>query len=137
MINIYIEVALKEELNSIDSIKDNIYPITAYEGVSYPYLTYQVENDGPTQYLNGEYSNNRELEITYDLYCENYQSLKEEEFKVADMIRSLWNCYIGSSNSFFISSIKVRGPRELYEHEVDCYRANFEVSLNYKQIGGI
>lgn len=132
----YIEVALKEELNSIESIKDNIYPITAFEGVKYPYLTYQVENDGPTQFLGGGYSNSRELDISYDLYCESYQQLKEEEMKTADLLRDLWNCYIGSSNSFFISSIKVRGPRELYEHEVDCFRANFEVNLNYKKIEG-
>lgn len=133
----YIEVALMEELNNIESIKDNIYPINAYEGVNYPYLTYQVENDGPTQFLSGGYTSSRELDINYDLYCESYQELKEEEMKIADLLRDLWNCYIGSSNSFFIQSIKVRGPRELYEHEVDCYRANFEVSLTYKKEGGI
>lgn len=126
----FIEECLKTELVTITELNNKVFPLDAYEGISYPYLTYQASGGENLRTLEGNYNNTYNSRLDIDLYCDTYPNLKSLTNTVMAKLKGMWNKTIGT---IYIQAIRVNEPIELYEHEIDCYRSSIEIEIFYNK----
>ena len=121
----FLEEALRIELNAIPQLTNKIFPLVAIEGSKPPYVVY-ISSEG-LQYksLDGFYVLKT---INFDIHVvhTSYSQLKALTKLVLDKIISFENTTIGGANGVVIGEISYDMPLEFYEHEANLYRSFFE-----------
>lgn len=124
------EPALRQELMTIPSLKNRIYPLTAPDASKnngVPYIIYVSSEGIYEKGLDGYYSS-KEVQVEVNIISDSYGEMKSITKDVMALIISFEQRKIGTDGPF-IQEVTYQQPRELYEAQPDLYRCliDFEV----------
>lgn len=109
-----IESTLFSALDSIVSVQDRVYPITAPRDCNPPYVTYQVIREGMGQCMNAEIYDRRVL-FQVDIWSKDYDKAKSIKDEVFAKIVALKGADLSA--------------RDLYEPETKLHRQLIEFNI--------
>lgn len=123
------EEALIVELDVITDLNHNIFPLCTPKDQKAPYLVFRKVGINYRKTLSGT---SNKVEGTYDIsvLSKSYAQLQQITNAVTSKLLSFQNRYIGT-NGPGIENITVSLIGDSYEPDVDLFRANMSVSVNY------
>ncbi|MGG4462608.1 hypothetical protein ABEO79_00115 [Micromonospora provocatoris] len=126
------EDALYIELDSIDLLGGNIFPVFAIESTDSPFMTYGKQSVNYPMTLNGSVPF---VEGTYslDILTPDYDETQKLFFLVKDKILSFLGREIGK-NGPRIQSVRIENVSDMYEERIHFFRLNFEMVIKYKEV---
>jgi hypothetical protein len=113
----YFEEALKIELESIDSLTNKIFPLTAIEGVGTPYLVY-ISSEGIYEKYYSGYSGSKEIDAELHILSDEYPTLKDITRQVIDKVISFQSRVIGGTDGVMIFDVTYEKVTEQYIPEL-------------------
>lgn len=108
------ESSLFSALDSIVSVKDRVYPLSAPRDCTVPYVTYQVIHEGTGQCMNAEIYD-RQFFVQVDVWSKDYDELKVIKDEVFAKIVALEGADLSA--------------RDLYEPETKLHRQLIEFNI--------
>jgi hypothetical protein len=126
------ESAFRQELTSITELTNKVFPLTAPENTSPPYVIYLKTRINPIQ------THSSTLDIIQGLYEVNllhssYSQLQDLYQKVKSKLINIQQRVIGT-NGPFLQECTILNVVELYENQVKLYRMNIEFKVTYKEV---
>lgn len=115
-----IEEALVEELNTIEELRDKIFPLVADEGTSFPYLVFNSEGIKRYKTLGG-FLPNGDINLEINIVCDSYSNIKKLSSVVDNKAISFLGRFIGSSGPFIQNLEYEEMQPETYEDRVKGY----------------
>jgi hypothetical protein len=113
----YFEEALKIELESIDSLTNKIFPLTAIEGVGTPYLVY-ISSEGIYEKYYSGYSGSKEIDAELHILSDEYPTLNDITRQVIDKVISFQSRVIGGTDGVMIFDVTYEKVTEQYIPEL-------------------
>ena len=125
------ETALRYELvKAIPELTNSIYPTNAPEGVLKPYLVYARISTNKIKTLVG-YTNKQALSYMFSVMATKYGDMVALRKKVEDLLLSLPQTEIGTTNKFYIEDININNIDEQYEHNLGVNRGIIDFTIYY------
>lgn len=127
------EEALRDELSSITSLSNKVFPLNAPEGTKAPYVIY-VSNDGVLDKSFEGYLKTRVVDCEINILHKSYGGLKSLAKDVLDKVKSFQSRNIGgilTKDGPFIQNITYSKPVEIYESEVKLYRSVIDIKVKF------
>lgn len=125
------EKALKYELETnISELVNSIYPTNAPEGATRPYLVYARINTSGIKTLDG-YTGNEALSYMFSIMAPKYSDMKSLAKKVKDLLISLPQTNIGSTNEIFVDDLVINNIDETFEKELRVNRGIIDFTIYY------
>jgi len=122
------EEALRYELTQIAELQDKVFPANAPEGTLPPYVIYLSQDGREIKCLDG-FTGAKELNYEINIIQKTYFGLKTLSSQVLAKLKSFALRNIGD-NGPYIQDITITGPVEMYESEIEAYRAYYEIKIN-------
>ena len=121
-----LESAVKEELQTISGLANNIFPLEAPENFAPPYVVYDSSYGVNVQTLSGVLSS-KEIDFVVQVVATSYSELKTITSGVIQRLLSFQNRKIGTSDQYFVQQIWVNTqPDEIWDKEVNLFRTQIE-----------
>lgn len=123
------EEALRYELNSINEIKNKIYPLYAPKDTTAPFLVYRKNK---LKYLMTVDCRRNGIEAEYliVLISKSYAEAQNISNNIMGILFNMFARQIGD-NGPYIQSIDITYMGDEYEYETDLIRSNFILQVNY------
>lgn len=125
-----IEQGLRAELITIPGLENKVYPLTAPEGTSPPYLVYHLTNAERLKSLNG-YGGAMSATYQFDIIHGSYSGLKSIMDNILAKIKN-YTGNIGGSGPY-IQNTDILTELETYEHESNLYHGIIECRFFYDE----
>ncbi|GIW49204.1 MAG: hypothetical protein KatS3mg079_680 [Caloramator sp.] len=123
------EEALRYELNSIDEIKNKIYPLYAPQDVISPFLVYKKTMLKYLMTIDGKL-NGTEAQYGLILITKTYSEAQNISKKIMDAVFDMFARNVGD-NGPYIQAIEITNLGDEYEYETECFRTNFKIEVKY------
>ncbi|QMV44467.1 tail completion protein gp17 [Cohnella cholangitidis] len=128
------ESALTQELKTISTLGNRVYPLTAPEANAkggVPYLIY-VSSEGERLKSLGEgYLEGKEVRAEINVMADRYKDMKEITKQVVALLVGMEQRVIGT-NGPFIQELTYNPPVELYEDKPQLYRCVIEFNTFFE-----
>jgi hypothetical protein len=123
------EEALRAELITITLLNNKVYPLVAPKGETVPFLVYKKNNIKFYKTLDGIH---RKVEAVYviTIITSTYAELQTLSLSVTDLLISFLGRKLSTSD-ISIKNIEVENIGDQYESEVDFYRNDIRITVNY------
>lgn len=133
MIILTIEEALYSELSSITP---QVYPVSAKQKATLPYLIYQVRFTDRTKHLGG-YDGLIEKQFDINIFHSSYSALKTLTAQVVNIFINMEQRVIASTGPF-IQSVNIENEYDNFEpveatDQTALYRSFIDVTFFYKE----
>lgn len=126
------EIALRQELNNITVLTNNIYPTNAPKDKKAPYLVYIVQST-PLKDLDGYEENDVESHVLLNIFGNSYSEMKELTKTVKGIVKTFPFRSIGSAGPY-IEDLTFDATAETYENELNLYRGIIPFTISYKEV---
>lgn len=126
-----LEQALTAELSAVSGLENKVYPITAAQGTTAPYLTYSLGANERNQDLLG-HDGLVKSQYQLDLYHSTYAGLKALKKLVVQSIKTFCFRNLGGSGPY-IQQVKILTDYETYEEGAKLYRGIVEFSVHFME----
>lgn len=124
------ERELRNELNKITEIKDNIYPTNAPVGLTRPYLVYYRADSETDKTFEG-YNTMQSAEYVLSIMALKYSDMRSITDKVNALLITLPLTYIGKSNTIYVKDIVIHGIDDVWESELGLHRGVIDLTIYY------
>lgn len=125
-----IEVALRQELiKEIPEFNNQIYPTTAPETATKPYLVYTRLNTRKIKTFEG-FTNKQALTFMFSIMAIEYSEMKSLTTRVEDFLMQLPGKAIGTQQ-IYIEDININNVAEQYEHELKVNRGIIDFTIYF------
>lgn len=125
-----LESAVKEELQTISGLANNIFPLEAPENFAPPFLVYDSSYGVNIQTLSGVLSS-KEIDFVVQIVATSYTEMKTITSGVIQRLLSFQSRNIGTTDQYFVQQIRVDvQPDEIWDKEVDLYRSQINFIIN-------
>lgn len=119
------ESGLREELNNVSGLSNQIFPVIAPEGAPTPYLVYESSEGLNDKTLTG-FLSSKTIDCGLNIVCSSYSSLKTITPGVILRLQSFLGRAIGTSG-IVVQNLTFEGePHEMYDSESKLYRCIIE-----------
>ncbi len=123
------EIALREELIPICS---KVFPLTATEGTTAPYIIYKSSEGRNLKTLGGNLDL-KEVSCELDILATSYSNMKSLAKQVIEKLKSFELRNIGTSGPYIQELTFDDDSPELYESEVFLYRKIISFNISFKE----
>lgn len=126
------ESALRQELTSITELTNKVFPLTAPETTSPPFIVYLKNDVNPIQTLSSTLDiiqGHYELNLLHSSYSQLQSVYQKVKSKLIDIQQRV----IGT-NGPFLQECTILNVVESYENQVKLYRMNIEFKVTYKEV---
>ena len=125
----YLEDAICEALETIEQLRDKVYPAEALKKATAPFVFYLQHNDDDKEDLNGctgLCSTVFEVNVVAKTYTQLLQLTKDAKTALRSMQGTLFG-------DLYVEKVSVRSASpDLKEREVNLYRRMLELQINYQ-----
>lgn len=122
------ETALVEEL-AVGELANKVFPLSAPEGTTSPYLVY-LSSDGVPEKTLGGFLESITVSGEMNIVAATYAGMKTLTVAVLSKFRSFEGRVIGTDGPF-IQAVHYEQPVELYEQAVKQYRCLIDFRVNF------
>lgn len=123
------EIAMVEELGSIQKLKDKCYPLIAPKDSTGPFLIYRKMSIDYVRTLSG-FNGKCTSEYEFALISRTYEELQELTNDLIDKIKSFLGRSIGTAG-LLIETVDISHKGDVYELNSEFYRANLVILVKY------
>lgn len=123
------EEALRDELSSINSLSEKVFPLNADEGTQAPYIIY-VSSEGIQQKTFEGFLNTKEISCEINILHNSYPEMKELTKVVLLKVISFQGRTIGNEGPY-VQNLNYQSPVEIYEKEVKLYRSVIDIKVRF------
>ncbi|MHB8077430.1 hypothetical protein [Desulfosporosinus fructosivorans] len=125
------EQGLTAELSTIAGLSGKVFPITAAQGISAPYVVYSLGNTERTNGLSG-HDGLVQAQYQLDLYHSSYSNLKALKKLVVADIKTYNQRNIGGAGPY-IQQVEILNDFETYDNGVNLYKGVIEFNVDYNE----
>jgi len=124
-----IEKLIRQEMNTIPGIRNNVYPLYAPKDVKAPYAVYSKQSINFLMSLNGKLGN---VDAVYNVFivAATYTALQDIVLAAIDKLFELRMRRIGEQGPF-IQQVQVQHLGDSFDYEADLLQAQLQVKIFY------
>ena len=122
------EQALVHELSTITALDGKVFPLSAKEGTSPPFILYVSSEGKKIQTLAG-YNDIKEVNATIHIVTQTYDELKSLVKQVVDKLASFFGRAIGIGGPL-VKSYEYNEPSEDFNEELDYHSSSIDIKVN-------
>lgn len=123
-----VEKAVRAKINTIAELTNKVFPLSAPEGTTAPYVVYVTTADTETDTLGG-WIGSYDATVEINVIHSSYSGMKSMSKTVISALKTLNDSTYGGVD-FQAVHIDSNQP-ELYEKEIDMYRKIINFTANY------
>lgn len=121
------EEALTYELETVTSLDEKVFPMSASEGIKAPFVIYVSSEGVQDNSLNG-YLISKEVGCEIHVVHDSYGNMKALTKEVIAKLQTFYARAIGIDGPF-IKSLVYEKPTEVHEKEFGFYRSSFDIRV--------
>lgn len=126
------EAALTMELKTISQVENRVYPLTAPEKTTSPYIIYTSSEGLRVNTVTNGYLPDKSVEGEINIIAPRYSTMKQITSQVIDLLVGMSQREIGTGGPF-INEMIYEKPVELYEAQVNLYRCLIDYKVHFKE----
>lgn len=129
------EAALTQELKTIATLQNRVYPLTSPEanaGQGIPYLIYGSSEGLRDKTIGEGYLSSKEVQAEINVVASRYSDMKAITREVIALLVGMEGRQIGTDGPF-IQELTYQAPVEIYESQPGLYRCVVEFSVYFEE----